>query len=469
MEVTTSVNAYKQGIICKILGCLALVAVATFIFFTNFMVIAPVNQFNTYRDGSEALVLGRILADIEGISIPDANLCFIGKDKLISRGADVLAVYARLEYRNAIMPSSLIDENWTHGVGNFEPVFLLPRAQTGVLGYASNELLPGQQIRFLNGDVREVTKIDLQEQFLRVYYSGEKLDGSLVGYPNKIEILDNSIRRNISWPYKSQYGIQGIIFSKLHNIFSNIDALHAINSLLFALTITALVLLYRKMISTCFAIIFFISMILSPWIVSFARDLYWIPFTWFLPAVFAGGYFLAKTDMGKGISLILVYLSFLMKCLAGYEFISSIILLAAAIFVYELFNPARTITKSQSIKNFFIVCLIGVAGFLTALLIHANMRGDTIIERVKSIYAFDVKRRTYGNPETFGIQDQASLASTPLEVIKIYLFDWHGDFLKKIPGVAFCLLTTLSVVLFRTNTMYVIKTEGGMLDYSLPF
>lgn len=76
-------------------------------------------------------------------------------------------------------------------------------------------------------------------------------------------------------------------------------------------------------------------MILSPWIVVFGRNLYWCAFLWFTPAVFVAYFVLARTRIGKWLSLIGVYLAFTLKCLAGYEYISTIILFAAAPLAYQ--------------------------------------------------------------------------------------------------------------------------------------
>ena len=97
-------------------------------------------------------------------------------------------------------------------------------------------------------------------------------------------------------PYKSQYGIQGVFFSKIHSIFglSKLYQLQSINSILLAIVVVSLFFLYRHIYDELFASIFLITMVSSPLIIAFARNLYWAPFLWFTPALLA-----AKMEIGR--------------------------------------------------------------------------------------------------------------------------------------------------------------------------
>lgn len=442
----------------------------------NILNTAPDYFYKDFQNESETLVLGKIISDKYNKEIPknkDANLVFasiidhkygrqyLAQSYLLLKNEKNEDYFIHLENIN--------DENWNKGIA---------RGFSGIVVkkdlYLDNYL--GRVICLSGTDCRTVMAAEHLGNYTNIYVTGDIINWNLIDPSAEIKLSGEPFNSKLITliPYASQYGIQGIIFSKIYNNFSpSINTLNYINSLLFSLTMSALVFIYRKIISTQFAIIFFISIIFSPWLVSYARNLYWVPFTWFLPAVFSGYYFFAKTDKHKIFSLVLIYLSFLLKCLSGYEFISSVILFAAAIFVYELFNPERALTKSQSIKGFFIVCLTGVAGFLTALFIHAGIRGDNVFEGLQSIYEWDVKRRTYGDPNAFrGIGTRESLAASPLEVIKTYIFDWKTKFLKGIAGSTFYILFIFSVVTifyrYYANHQNKAKDMGLFLAFLMP-
>jgi len=47
----------------------------------------------------------------------------------------------------------------------------------------------GKHIKFANGDIREIVRLENSDQFINIYVSGKPLDGAQVGFPNKLEIL----------------------------------------------------------------------------------------------------------------------------------------------------------------------------------------------------------------------------------------------------------------------------------------
>ena len=75
------------------------------------------------------------------------------------------------------------------------------------------------------------------------------------------------------------------------------------------------------------AVIYYLTFLLSPWIVNFARNLYWVEFTWFIPM--AIGLFCSiniNNKICRFTSYLLAFFSILIKCLCGYEYISTIML-----------------------------------------------------------------------------------------------------------------------------------------------
>ncbi|MNF62483.1 hypothetical protein D3C84_441650 [compost metagenome] len=237
-------------------------------------------------------------------------------------------------------------------------------------------------------------------------------------------------------PYVSQLGLQGELFSKIHRSFTKLDLgdLQAINLLFFSLVIAGLSFLYLKIYDLRFALVFLVTMISSPWVVSFAGNLYWVPFTWFLPAFFAALIYLNKSRSIRLVLLLGVAGSVFVKSLAGYEYLTTITLFACSVFVVAPFFNSTKFDLHANARMFVLSFIACVSGFVGALCLHANMRGETIWLGLKNIYEFDVKRRTYGDVSQFDHVYAASLESTPLDVIGKYWSDWATPVVTWLPG-----------------------------------
>jgi len=77
----------------------------------------------------------------------------------------------------------LTDENWVNGIGRNVAGFFV------VNGSANHPFLLniGDNIQFVDGQIRRVEKIDASSRFVYYYLDGEPLDGKKVGYPNEIK------------------------------------------------------------------------------------------------------------------------------------------------------------------------------------------------------------------------------------------------------------------------------------------
>lgn len=401
---------------------------------TNNFKIAPDMLYDKYLDDSEALVVGRIVTDQRHQLIPSkAHLAHVS----ISDGANAfMQVFTLLDNPNLPDLQRPISTSGSYQGKNKGLHIILPYTQD-LENYVGHQITVGSQTRTISFLERNTPsdpnitvflsgKAPLPEQVTSVQISGAAVDASQI-YIN---------------PYISQYGIQGSFYSALYNqLHLSLDTLHKLTAALLVLAITFLTFLYRRIFPPWFAVAFFISMILSPWIVVFGRNLYWCAFLWFTPAVFAAYFVLARTRIGKWLSLIGVYLAFTLKCLAGYEYISTIILFAAAPLAYQFIVHIKSREKWHYACGFLIICLLGVAGFTTALLMHAGIRGDTLIEGLRSIYELDVKRRTYADPSTFadmtGYRLQDSFTASVWDVLHIYLSGWFTDVIKFLASWSF--------------------------------
>jgi len=248
--------------------------------------------------------------------------------------------------------------------------------------------------------------------------------------------------------YKSQYGIQGVVFSKIAKFFgfTKVSQLQSINSIFFAIVVVSLFFLYKRIYDNRFAMIFLIVMISSPWIISFASNLYWSPFLWFLPALFSAIMYLTKGVLFRSILLFGIGFAVFIKSLAGYEYLSTITLFTGSVFVVAPYFKHSNREVPGNLKMFFLVFVVCVIGFICALLVHANMRGDSIISGLKNILEEDVKRRTYGDPSLFDPVYKASLESSSIDVLKAYIINWKTSLITWLPGSLFKYLVVIAIV-----------------------
>ena len=139
-----------------------------------------------------------------------------------------------------------------------------------------------------------------------------------------------------------------------------------------------------------------------------------------------------------------MFLSILFKCLAGYEYISTI-------FIFALSIPFAEIIKNKNqwkmiIKHLCIISIVMICGFLTAILIHATLRGNNLFEGVHNIFVQDVLRRTYGSSQSFDPFVLESLKASPIAVLNKYIYGFSTDILLGLPSNLFPILLIISSI-----------------------
>jgi len=250
-------------------------------------------------------------------------------------------------------------------------------------------------------------------------------------------------------PYNSQYGLQEIVYSFLHrNLgFSQLNQLQSLVSVITSLTVVLLFALYRKIYGKIFSVLFLIALAASPWLVAMGRNLYWSPFLLFLPAVAAAQLYLARRKIVKYALLVLIAFFVFIKSLSNYEYITSVVVLACSVFIVGPFFKKNGHAPKPNYKMTAAVLAACVIGFSAALLIHADSRGDTLVQGLQDIYEKDIQRRTYGNSENYDqIETKQSLEASPLEVLKIYVLEWPGKRQMILPGKLFWALLVISIL-----------------------
>lgn len=439
---------------------LFIVLIGVFILFEscykNFFKAAEDDFFQYFQQDSEALVSGKILADKYKLDTGVSNLGFFSIKENPKGGMIANQLTSGEKEYNKIPISNLVDANWTNGVNNLYNILLFDSSYySNILTGAGCELTYGEQKRIIKD-------VLLVGPYVQIHYYGEKL----TFIPNAREIFINYDvvdKNNFNYSnYFSQYGLQGKIYSYLfNNLDFKVKTIYKINCLLLSIVIVFLAYLSKKIFNLKFAIIFFISFCFSPWVISFARNLYWIEFSWFLPAIFIWSAYLTKLNKIKIICFTAFVTSALFKSLCGYEYLSSILLFASAPYIYKCFNCAKDLLLKQFCK-IALIGILGTIGFIIAVIIHSYLlsNGD-VLKGMKIIWEQEVLRRTYGDPNSFPEELAASLMSSVWSVIYTYIVNWKTNLLfcdkYVILGLnecSFCILLCFITFMFVYTIIY---------------
>lgn len=437
-------NIRCKQMIGKLAVLILLTSVLSWNYMFNFMDNKNTSLYQGFQGDSEALVMGVIEAEHENIP-------------LFSHG---LAEY------NGIFVN--VQEGWEDG-------YSIEDAKISIKKNTYTEKIVGQiqEIKFDNGEKIDVNQITEEGNYYIIHLQKEGPFNT-----NKYREIEDAdfilangeiAEKGELIEYISQFGLQGKVFGRLSRNM-NFDAVevnwHLVCSILTALVFVLIVLVLYFKYNFLFAAVFYVTFLLSPWIVNFARNLYWLEFTWFIPMLVGLVCSWKVTDkIVRSICYLLMFFSVLIKCLCGYEYITTI-MLAGIQFLIVDFCKAYFDKDEQKMKllfkTIFILGIMALAGFFGAILLHANIRGDgSIINGVKNIYERDVLRRTLGgDPEKFPavmfenwflVEEYSnSLYASIWEVIHRY-FSFPTEIITGIAGNLFPTLVLIPIVIFVYN------------------
>ncbi len=180
-------------------------------------------------------------------------------------------------------------------------------------------------------------------------------------------------RRTEYRSYLSQYGLQGTLWSTIHyRLGVGFGGLLAINALLVALALGALVEYVRRMLGTAPALLFAATAILAPWMVAFAQSLYWVMWTWLLPMIAAFAFGRRALVDGRGLAVLLaaLFATALLKLLCGYEYVTTVLVAASVPVVWygvrERHPPLRILGRLVA------MAVTGTVALAAAMVIHVG-------------------------------------------------------------------------------------------------
>jgi len=261
--------------------------------------------------------------------------------------------------------------------------------------------------------------------------------------------------------YGSSIGLQGKIFSRLNKFIyvkHICSAYRYINCLLLATVLTGICWLIAHKFGKLMAIIWGGVFTLSPWIVDFARNLYWVEFTWFIPMLL--GLILVYDKMKfphkDEFIYFAAFVSVAIKSACGYEYLSSVLLgmvMFPLVELFDLYTSGDKLRAKILLRKIVIMSICAVVGFLVALLVHGYYRGSSnILSGLKSIYQNDVLRRTLGgDPVKFHKVYANSLNASVWDVVAVYFRYWDNafahDIILGINGKFFVFMTSVTFVI----------------------
>jgi len=215
--------------------------------------------------------------------------------------------------------------------------------------------------------------------FLWGWIFAQKNSGDIGVIGSDSFIVVKKIARAYDWPlllqeYKSQFGIQGVLLSYVYRLLGaeNVSQFSLVSAYVFAFFSAVAFSIIVPFVYRCLGLlgvfVYFISVGFSPWMSSFAHSIYWALFTLVLPLTYAISCGWMLVSPGKVRKYFLAGLVFivLLKCLCGYEYITTITILACAGCALSSYEYKRKIDLYSLIFVFF-ACL---AGFFLALAIH---------------------------------------------------------------------------------------------------
>lgn len=381
--------------------------------------------FDYFQEDSEALAIGAVMAESRGIQGSKYGLYSYSDvaGSLLSR-----------------VPAFVSDENWTEGYSNAAPVIQIP-----VSDYTYTVKDTWKTVCFANGDELTILNTETEGDYIRLYLQSEeplsrRENGSLANIRFR-DAEQNWLHQASAGAYTAQYGLQGKLFAGLSHWFS-LDDLRLMCSVAAAAVLFGICCLIAVKYNKLFAGIYYITVLLSPWIVNFSNNLYWVSATWFLPT--AVGLLCSINIHRKGMRYFCylgAFVTIAIKSLCGYEYMSTIMM---GLIIFLLIDLVAAVLDHDYqmqwllLKTTVAIGIAAVLGFGVAMCIHGFIRGNgDVVVGVKTIILSDVLRRTY--TIDYNMHSHESLMSSAWQVLGKY-FRFDTQIITGVPGNLFPVL-----------------------------
>lgn len=220
--------------------------------------------------------------------------------------------------------------------------------------------------------------------------------------------------------YTHQTGLQGLGFGVLNKVFSvwqdNGEArermLYAANSILFYAVSLGLCIGLWRTFGAPAAVGWMAAVLLSPWVQRGMKDLYWCLWTWLLPAL--AGLALCAATKRKRITpdwaYFLVFAAVLVRCMCGFEFISTFLILAEiplfVCWVLALGRKRPAWGWFMRMVRTGLACLAGVVVALAVWLVQSLLYFGNWADAVDNVVAAALRHTTGGTATAAAMLDR---------------------------------------------------------------
>ncbi len=259
--------------------------------------------------------------------------------------------------------------------------------------------------------------------------------------------------------YKSQIGLQGHVYKAIAHAFPRLNLYQSLRLGCCFFLIFVIFLICKQLYikyGILFACVFGSTTFLSPWVVNFSCNLYWVEFTWFVPMLL--GLVCVNYEKRRKYICPLFFIAILVKCLCGYEYISTIMMAGIMFPLVEWF--CNKTQRKNLFRTVFAIGVFSLAGFVCAFAIHAYIYGDgNMFEGIKMLQVDLIERRTFGNAADFDPAYANSLNASVFKVLFSYFWSsgkpYDGKLVFFVAGVTSVLLMFQRIILKEKNNFEV--------------
>lgn len=121
----------------------------------------------------------------------------------------------------------------------------------------------------------------------------------------------------------------------------------------------------------------------------------------------------------------------------------------------------------KNLSEIIKIGIVGVLGFISALMMHAYLRtGGNLYEGLSIIWHRDVLRRTFGgNVKDFAPVYAASINATPFDVLHTYISNWRTPVIKLpiLKDISLKLILFYLLFLLLLNTLEEISKKQDII------
>lgn len=266
--------------------------------------------------------------------------------------------------------------------------------------------------------------------------------------------------------YTGQFGLQADVLNLINWIMRSVGLpadfrLNTLNLLVaasLAATLTYILYLLKLEFGIVGSVSAFFAIFFSPWLIVFARNLYWVPFTWFLPIALTWRAYVSFTPpTGRNLFFVStgIGLLSLIKLLCGFEYVTAIFGTIATVALYGLIRSGASfreiVTHGIALATAVTTALI-LAAFFQVLKIASTLGSFT---NAWDNFIHRVIMRSHGTPTSQTKTNvSTSLNSSITDVLEKY---WNDDVVIQ-AGTLISFnasqIVQLMIIFIATSTIY---------------